>query len=243
VNSLSKRTDLKFTYEDAPKPIQKRRRFQWNRDYDELVRDAAVIIRARCKISGGRLDWGAFEQVFPAVNRGSVRQRFVNLEKAPGASAYLDRLEEKWTEVWVQYRGTPDLPDSNPMSATEFDLAFHIEFLRKHIDKNALYVAQLSDVTLLTDFICRRVGYTEDNSKSLATLPSSLDSLIENFDVSETIVKHPTYDFVWSDVVEDSREKRLVNQCFSLRYEEALSVPGPETDGVGVAESIVKVIL
>ena len=116
-----------------------RHRFLWNRDYDELVRDGSAVIKARCR-NGTRLDWGAMEQVFPAVPRNSVRQRLVHPKETPGTEAYLARLEEKWYDVWVQNRGTEELPDPDPESATNFDLATHIKFLRKHIDKNAMCV-------------------------------------------------------------------------------------------------------
>ncbi|KAJ7572331.1 hypothetical protein C8J56DRAFT_1076737 [Mycena floridula] len=52
----------------------RRSQFHWNKDYDELVRDASAIIKARCR-DAKRLDWGAFEQIFPSVLRDSVRQR------------------------------------------------------------------------------------------------------------------------------------------------------------------------
>ena len=115
----------------------RRHRFLWNRDYDELVRDASVIIKARCR-NGTRLDWGALEQVFPAVPRNSVRQRLVHLKETPGTETYLTRLEDKWYELWTQHRGTDVLPDPDPESATNFDLATHIKFLRKHLDKTAM---------------------------------------------------------------------------------------------------------
>ncbi len=124
---------------DEPKakaPIR-RHRFQWNRDYEELARDACVIIKARCR-NGLRLDWGAFEQVFPAVPRNSVRQRLTHIRETPGNDAYLNRLEDRWYELWMKHRGTPALPDEELGSATNFDLIKHIEFLRKHIDKNAM---------------------------------------------------------------------------------------------------------
>lgn len=123
--------------------MSRRRRFQWNKEYDELVRDCSVIIKSRCRLTGARLDWGAVEQIFPAVNRNSVRQRLVTLLALPGNETYLSRLEDRWSEVWMQYRGTPQLPERNPSSVTDFDLAGQIEFLRKYIDKNALYVCKL----------------------------------------------------------------------------------------------------
>lgn len=124
---------------DHIKTPARRIRFHWNRDYDELARDASAIIKARCR-SGVRIEWAALEQVFPAVPRNSTRQRIVTLREVPGAETYLNRLEDKWYDLWLQHRGTDSLPDNDPQSATNFDLISHIEFLRRHIDKNAMCV-------------------------------------------------------------------------------------------------------
>lgn len=113
----------------------RRHRFNWTNDYDELARDATVIIRSRCR-AHARLDWAAYEQVFPAVPRNSVRQRVARMKEDPTMDAYLKRLEDSWHSVWEQHRGTPSLPDPDPSSVHNFDLALHVEFLRSHVDKN-----------------------------------------------------------------------------------------------------------
>lgn len=115
----------------------RRHRFQWNRDYEELARDASAIIKARCR-GLPRLDWAAFEQVFPAVPRNTVRQRLAHIKEIPGNETYLNRLEDRWYELWTQHRGTSLLPDDDPQSPSNFNLVKHLEFLRQHIDKNAL---------------------------------------------------------------------------------------------------------
>jgi hypothetical protein len=61
------------------------------------------------------------------------------IREAPAIAAYLLRLEDHWHELWLRYRGTELLPDSDHLSL-KFDLVAHIEFLRRHIDKNALFV-------------------------------------------------------------------------------------------------------
>jgi hypothetical protein len=115
----------------------RRHRFQWNPEFDELARDSSVIIRARCR-GASRLDWGAFEQVFPAIPRNTVRQRLAHIKETPGNEAYLRRLEDIWHELWLKHRGTEVLPDDNPHSPSDFDLVNHIRFLRTHVDKHAL---------------------------------------------------------------------------------------------------------
>jgi transcription factor C subunit 3 len=84
------------------------------------------------------MDWGAAEQVFRNIPRNSVRQRVNVLQQDSGTDSYMRRLEQKWNEVWVSHRGTDILSDEDATSATNFDLIQHVEFLRQHIDKNAL---------------------------------------------------------------------------------------------------------
>lgn len=130
----------------------RRHRFQWTNEYDELARDASVIMRARCRYYH-RQDWAALEQVFPAVPRNSVRQRIAHMKEVPGSEAYLKRLEDCWHDLWLQHRGTVLLPDDDPSSPSNFNLAKHIEFLRRHIDKNAMYVLDFHfSVVSLIDF-------------------------------------------------------------------------------------------
>ena len=87
-----------------------------------------------------RQDLSAFDQVFPAVPRNSVRQRVGHMRESPSVLTYLKRLEDKWYTLWLQHRGTELLPDADPKSTSNFDLVKHIEFLRRHLDKNAMYV-------------------------------------------------------------------------------------------------------
>lgn len=200
---------------------KRRHRFQWNHDYDELARDASAIIKARCRALS-RLDWGAFEQVFPAVPRNTVRQRLAHLRDSPGNEAYLNRLEERWHELWLQYRGTLSLPDDDPLSPTNFDLAKHIEFMRAHIDKNAL-----------------RVGFAQPQEKTNLTIPSSVDELLDKYTVIEPTLSAPVWDFMWNAAVEESREKRLVRQSFVKKPEE-VDTPNLSPETVNTAEAALK---
>lgn len=76
--------------------------------------------------------------LFPGVPRNTVRQRIGHLREFPGADIYLKRLEDRWYELWQRHLDTPELPDEDPGSATNFDIVAHIKFLRSHVDKNAL---------------------------------------------------------------------------------------------------------
>lgn len=129
------------TVPDHELGVQRRRhRFHWDDEFDDLARDAYVVIRARVQ-PNARLDWGAVSQVFPALPINSFRARVNSLKS--GDEAYFQRLENYWKDIWIDHRGTEDLPDNDPASLTNFDLARHIEFLRYHVDKDALWVASI----------------------------------------------------------------------------------------------------
>ncbi|KAI0359061.1 hypothetical protein OH77DRAFT_1396288 [Trametes cingulata] len=219
----SKKGKEKDTGESGQTP--RRHRFLWNRDYDELVRDASVIIKARCR-GGTRLDWGALEQVFPAVPRNSVRQRLVHLKETPGTETYLSRLEDKWYELWVQHRGTDVLPDPDPESASNFDLATHVKFLRKHIDKNAI-----------------RVGFVEVQDGQKTVLPASVEELERIYDVVEKVPTAPPWDFMWSVVAEEGREKQFAQHAFTAEVGDMPPSNAYESEFIQVADAAVKMAL
>ncbi|KAK7019694.1 hypothetical protein VNI00_017994 [Paramarasmius palmivorus] len=205
---------------------QKRYRFQWNREYEELARDASAIIKARCR-DAPRLDWGAFEQVFPAVPKNTVRQRVAHMRESTAYGTYLQRLEDKWYDIWVQHRGTVHLPDGDPTSATNFNLVEHIEFLRKHVDKNAL-----------------RVGYSQVQQNIQFGLPHDVETLLEKYDVTEPNINNgPTYDFFWTGTVEEGREKGLLSRPFTIQPDSLDFGDEKPTELVFVAESALKVAL
>ncbi|KAF8973687.1 hypothetical protein BDZ97DRAFT_1900484 [Flammula alnicola] len=209
---------------EEQKKQPRRHRFQWNPDFDELARDASVIIRARCR-NLPRLDWAAFEQVFPSVPRNTVRQRLSHIKETPGNEAYLRRLEDTWYDLWLTHKGTPELPDDNDRSTSDFDLIKHIEFLRTHIDKNAL-----------------RVGLAHTTENATFVLPSNLEYLQEYFDLVQVEKTAPDWDFMWNAVIEEGREKKLKRHVISRCPEQfPLSLPS-DPDEIILAEGTLKIL-
>jgi transcription factor C subunit 3 len=100
-----------------------------------------IIIKARCR-SSYRVEWEACRQVFPALNRNSFRNRIPKL--LAGREGYAECLENTWRALWEKHRGTTELSDPHPTDLQDFDLAEHITFLRRHIDKDNLYVFLVS---------------------------------------------------------------------------------------------------
>ncbi|KXN81128.1 Transcription factor tau subunit sfc3 [Leucoagaricus sp. SymC.cos] len=225
-NKRSESTESESVYTSTKAP--RRHRFQWTREYDELARDAAAIIKARCR-AASRVDWAAFEQVFPAVPRNTVRQRLDRIRGGPGnpgTEAYMNRLEEKWYELWVQHRGTPALPDENPQSTSKFDLAVHIDFLRKHIDKNAL-----------------RVGYGHMRESCTVVIPSTVEGLLEEFEIDPSEGPSLIWDFMWNANVEEGREKGLMRQAFNRSLENIPPSTDTTSNSVALAEAALKMTL
>ncbi|KAJ2930499.1 hypothetical protein H1R20_g6596, partial [Candolleomyces eurysporus] len=214
---------------EEPQPAEekksvRRHRFQWNKDYDELARDASVIVRARCR-SLSRLDWTALEQVFPAVPRNTVRQRLSHMRESPGSESYLRRLEDRWYGLWVKHRGTDALPDEHIESASNFNLIQHIEFLRQNVDKNAL-----------------RVGFGQEREAVTDIIPRDVESLQRQYQVVEEAPAAPQWDFVWNAVVEEGREKRLLSQCLTTEIED-MPHHNQEADDIALAEAALKMAM
>jgi hypothetical protein len=201
---------------------QRRSRFHWTREYDELARDASAIIRARCR-GGVKIDLSAFDQVFPAVPRNSVRLRLSHLRENTGEEVYMRRLEDQWHDLWIQHRGTEHLPDEDPQSPSNFDIVNHIEFLRKHVDKNAL-----------------RVGYVEHTTRT--KLPASVDDIIHHFEVLCNTNISPAWEFVWQATVEEGREKQFLRQSFTHGADGVPYITNTSDDVVQVAEAALKMV-
>ncbi|KAJ7102344.1 hypothetical protein B0H15DRAFT_814236 [Mycena belliarum] len=201
-----------------------RTRFHWNRDYEELAKDAYAIVHSRCR-SRGKVDYSAVKQVFPGVARGSVRLHMKSIREDPTVAAYLLRLEDHWHDIWMQYRGTALLPDDDPLSLN-FNLIAHIEFLRKHIDKNAL-----------------RVGFAQAEEKEKNTIPASTEELFDRFDVVESSGGTPAWEFMWSTIVDENREKRSLRQAFTTRLDDLVLGTENSTDDILLAESALKMVM
>ncbi|KAH8120510.1 hypothetical protein DFH11DRAFT_1685786 [Phellopilus nigrolimitatus] len=202
----------------------RRHRFQWTHEFDELARDAAVIIRARCR-THHRLEWAALDQIFPSVPRNSVRARISTLKAQTGAEAYLLRLENCWHELWVKNRGIPELPDENPRNPIEFDLKAHLEFLRKHIDKNAI-----------------RVGISNDKEETHFIIPADPIELSQSWDMVERGPAHANLEFLLNNVLgEEAREKLFLESALVMENESAAKEAF--LDYIAFAESALKMVV
>ncbi|KIM47907.1 hypothetical protein M413DRAFT_439604 [Hebeloma cylindrosporum] len=210
--------------EELQKP-PRRHRFQWNPEFDELARDASVIIRARCR-NMPRLDWAAFEQVFPTVPRNTVRQRLSHIKETPGNEAYLRRLEDTWYELWLKYRGTAVLPDGDYQSPSQFDLVKHIEFLRANLDKNAL-----------------RVGLAHATERTNILIPSDIDAIRGQFDAVEPEKTAPEWDFIWNTLIEEGREKKMKGLALARCKEDFVPGRASISDDLVLAEGALKMVM
>ncbi|KAH9178894.1 hypothetical protein EDB89DRAFT_2111752 [Lactarius sanguifluus] len=201
----------------------RRSRFQWNKDYDELAQDASAILRVRSRETGTRMDWFALSQIFPAVPKNSVRQRVASLRELQSNEIYMRRLEEQWTRLWKQYRGTEHLPDPTPRNQTNFDLLKHLQFLRRFVDKNAL-----------------RVGFQE--TATSFSLPETVSALQSLWDVKVQPNDNPTWEFLWDSRIDSNREKGLLQIAFTTESHE---MPTSDSHGdreIQVAEAALKVV-
>ncbi|EPQ61082.1 hypothetical protein GLOTRDRAFT_113540 [Gloeophyllum trabeum ATCC 11539] len=206
------------------KKPQRRSRLLWTKEYDDLAKDASVIIRARCR--GQRIDWAAFDQLFPAAFRNSVRQRVASLREAPGAETYMQRLEDKWYELWTRYRGSAFLPDDDPPTPSNFNIIMHIDFLRRHIDKSAILA-----------------GFQESAEGNPTILPASIEELQRDYDIVEKSSTESAWDFVWSTSADDDRGKNMARQPFLAETHDNYVVVEDASETVRLAEAASKMVL
>jgi hypothetical protein len=118
--------------------VSRRKRFNWNDEYEELLRDAVAIIRARCREKARGIKWSPAESVFPPVRANNIRIHFNKYIAQPGAASYMDRLEQAWYKLWKTHRGRPELPDNDPTNPEGCDMIAHIQFLRNYLDKRKM---------------------------------------------------------------------------------------------------------
>ncbi|KAI0308044.1 hypothetical protein B0F90DRAFT_1664967 [Multifurca ochricompacta] len=204
--------------DDARKKTQKQKKGKDGTNPISLsMKDASAILRARSRETGGRMDWFALRQIFPAVPRNSVRQRIASLKEIPSNEIYMRRLEDQWYRLWKQYRGTEYLPDINPRSQTDFDLINHLEFFRNFVDKNALKANR------------------DLEAETVFQLHSSWD-VLANPDIS------PTWEFLWDSRVDESREKGLLQMAFTTNLDDTPTTDDDSTNSqeVQVAEAALK---
>ncbi|KAG9026312.1 hypothetical protein FRB95_009009 [Tulasnella sp. JGI-2019a] len=175
----------------------RRQRFVWTPELDDLAQDAVAVVGARCR-RHGKMNWQAVDQVFPGINSDGVRQRILRLRSDPATETYIMNLEQAWYTLWKANRGTPDLPDPHPENAKDFDLITHIEYMRRRIDKEQLRAGGASH--------SRRVATSE--------LPATVELLDCRFDVvSEK--REPRWDFLWNVLGDDVRERTLLGESIT----------------------------
>jgi hypothetical protein len=56
----------------------------------------------------------------------------------PERETYVNLLADAWYKIWVQYRGTNELPDTYFEDNHDLDIRAHIAFMRKHVNKTEL---------------------------------------------------------------------------------------------------------
>ncbi len=89
-------------------------------------------------------------------------------------------------------------------------------------------------------FVCdRRVGFVEVRAN--VELPASIDDIEKHFDVAEKVPTAPPWDFMWTVVAEEAREKQFVHNAFTSEVADLPPVTSYDSDFLQVAEAAVKV--
>jgi hypothetical protein len=115
-------------------------RTQFTAEQDELTLDATAILRVRAEYLGTGIKWAPLTILFRGMEASKLGTRSQRLTKKPEESTYFENLQISWKAVWDQRKDTSELPDPNPESMTEFDIAAYVRCLRKYVDKQELFV-------------------------------------------------------------------------------------------------------
>lgn len=94
---------------------------------------------------------------------------------------------------------------------------------------------------LLADFVCRRVGPALPGERASAQIPRDLDAVYRAFDVIEKEQDAPTWDFVWTGLLDESREHNILTHPFLVDVQGSPPVENPSSDMGSIAEAAIKV--
>ena len=72
-------------------------------------------------------------------------------------------------------------------------------------------------------------------------LPASIEDISQHFDVVEKVQVAPPWDFMWSVVAEEAREKLFAQHAFTAEVGEMPPAPSYDSESLYVADSAVKV--
>ncbi|KAG8893017.1 hypothetical protein FRB99_002242, partial [Tulasnella sp. 403] len=184
----------------SEEPAKRGPRFVWTPEYDELAKDATAIIAARCR-SCKIMKWDAVDQLFPGVRANGVRNRIGKLRADPAVESYLLNLEQAWYRVWMEKRGTKELPDEFVESATHFDLIAHVAYLRRRFDK-----------ALLRSNVAIQPRHVEQPS-----LPATVSQINEEYEVEEE-QREAKWGFIWNTSGDDLRDRCLYRSALSSSW-------------------------
>lgn len=168
----------------------------YSAEQDDLLLDAAAILRARCEYTGRRIVWTPMQQLFSDIPAAKIRHHFKRLTNSKQESVYHDRLVEAWGAEWEKKRGSDELPDEYPQDLIRFDLAAFVKCLRATVDKRALWVVaslSLCDVEL-TNFAhpCSRLSGPRANAPP-ADLPiNQLPATLAEFEAKFVVDRRST---------------------------------------------------
>ncbi len=87
----------------------------------------------------------------------------------------------------------------------------------------------------------RRVGFVEVQDSQKVNLPASLEDIEQHYDVIDKVPNAPAWDFMWTVVAEEAREKQFAHCGFTTEVGDMPPVASYESDFLQVADAAVKV--
>ncbi len=144
-----------------------------------------------------------------------MRKKVAQITRSSNAQqAYVDRLLDAWEGVYQRLRGTDALPDPNPESVTDFDLALYINVLRSNVRKGILSVlCAAMAIKVKADFLFDR-SRLPPKAKEITT-PDLLASAaeIEDLFAIGASQKHPKgIQLLWDVASDERKEAALLSE-------------------------------
>ena len=92
-----------------------------------------------------------------------------------------------------------------------------------------------------SDSLCtRRVGFPQTDVELDVQIPSTVEHLLNSCDIIEKGPVAPPWDFVWSAITEEGREKQMFSQALVVNDERLFSSSTYDEDRFYVADATVK---
>ncbi|TIB38264.1 hypothetical protein E3P86_01725 [Wallemia ichthyophaga] len=158
--------DHKRLFPEGYSARQTRHYDYWNADTEELLRDTIAVIKSHTKKYKNPTLTAAI-RVFPRFKTGQLRNHEKVILEDRQEQIYVERLAQEYENLCKDF--IKDTKMDKASSIDNIDLVEHLNLIRTHIDKRALWINTTST----------------SNATEVLSVPDSLEGFFDQFDVTE----------------------------------------------------------